>query len=306
MNQHVSPQAAILQKADPAHPVFALVGTGSLVVRAGTVFAGTSFDRDTHVPVPMNEEGQPGYVTGADYVIRLVDGNLAISRLSSAPSFDDPTLIGGFHFAPGGNATGRSGGDSIPQISPFSLWDIAFRPACPDPRGMVLVEGRDGRFWCDIYLLGVDHIDAGTSAYGVTIADGNDPPQKSGGKRFKKLDYETAVAVMAHHGKGLLSYDEFIAATHGVTEQTSASGDPGETRLDAPRSSARGVMQATGNLWVWGHDGDPDTPRASVCGGSWWSGDGAGSRHAIVAYDWPDYSSGSVGARGRGDHLQLG
>ncbi len=62
-------------------------------------------------------------------------------------------------------------------------------------------------------------------------------------------------------------------------------------------------MQATGNLWVWGHDGDPDTPRASILGGSWFHDGYAGSRYANVDR-WADYSAGNLGARGRSDHLQ--
>jgi hypothetical protein len=120
------------------------------------------------------------------------------------------------------------------------------------------------------------------------------------------FDYATAVTVMARHGKGLLSFAEFAAAAYGVTEKTAHTGDPQITKLDAPRTSKWGLMQAVGNLWVWGHDGDPDAPRASVFGGSWWYGGDAGSRCAFVAYRWPGDSDDFLGARGRGDHLQLG
>ncbi len=65
-------------------------------------------------------------------------------------------------------------------------------------------------------------------------------------------------------------------------------------------------MQPTGNKWQWGHDGDPDEPRASFFGGSWLYDDNAGSRYANVACIWPESSRGNLGARGRGDHLQLG
>jgi hypothetical protein len=57
-------------------------------------------------------------------------------------------------------------------------------------------------------------------------------------------------------------------------------------------------------MWVWGHDGHPDMPRASIFGGSWLNGGNAGSRYANVDY-WPVFSYGHIGARGRGDHLQL-
>ncbi|MGH6682780.1 MAG: hypothetical protein ACRECA_02450, partial [Pseudolabrys sp.] len=108
----------------------------------------------------------------------------------------------------------------------------------------------------------------GTSRCGATIADGDNVPQPVSGKEFDGFDYETALAVLAHHGKSLLSVYEFFAAAYGVTEKTAARSDPRTTKLDAPRTSRWGVMQATGNMWVWGHDGDPDVPRASIFGGA--------------------------------------
>jgi len=82
--------------------------------------------------------------------------------------------IGGFHYAPGGNAAAQAGGDTTPAINEYSLWDLKWRPACPDPRGMALVASM---FWCDIYLTGVDHYTNGTSKNNVTIADGSSPPK---------------------------------------------------------------------------------------------------------------------------------
>jgi hypothetical protein len=224
-------------------------------------------------------------------------------ELRAAAATIDADVIGGFHFAPGGNAAAIAGGGEGPAINPCSLWDLNFRPACPDPRGMTLVDARAGKFWCDIYLTAADHL-AGTSRFGVAIADGSDLPEQPGGGRFERFDYAAACAVMKHHGKALLSVEEFFAAAYGVTERTARDGDPKITGLDAPRTSKWGLMQATGNMWVWGHDGRPDMPRASIFGGSWLGGDNAGSRYADVGH-WPGGSDGSIGARGRGDHLQL-
>jgi len=254
----------------------------------------------------VNGRGRVGetLVPGADYgVIVDAGGRPYIERLTTLPIA--AACLGGFHFAPGGNAADRSGGDIVPVVNRYSLWDINFRPACPDPRGMAVHEVAGIKCWLDIYLLGKDHLADGTSRFGVTIADGNDPPQNPAGGYFAKLDYPTAAAVMKHHGKSLASVDELRAAAHGVTERSSASRDPKITGLDAARTGCRGLMQATGNLWAWCHDGDPDQPRASLFGGSWCNGDSAGSRYASVDF-WPDYSDENIGARGRGDHLQLG
>ncbi len=302
MNQHtvkVASARPALVKADAGSPALVVTGRDVIAVRAGTFFAGRAFDADTAVALPDG-----GFEPGCDYDVSFAVGvdTPLCSRATSIPSGD--TLLGGFHFAPGGNAAARSGGDDVPAINPSSLWDLSFRPACPDPRGMTLVEGPYGRFWVDIYLLGRDHLEQGTSRFGVTIADGDDPPQNPAGGHFDQLDYEVAMAVMKHHGKGLLSFEEFAAAAIGVTERTAHRDDPRVTRLDAPRTSRRGVMQAAGSLWAWGHDGDPDEPRASLFGGSWLSGGVAGSRFANLGR-WADYSSGDLGARGRSDHLQL-
>ena len=279
-----------------AVPSFVVTGRGSISVRAGARIGRRVFAEATPIRLPSAD-----LEIGADYGI-VVEGKTAVAeKLTRAPS---DKYVGGFHFAPGGNASARAGGDK-PAINPLSVWDRQFRPACPDPRGMTRVEADGKTFWVDIYLLAADHLANGTSRFGVTIADGNDPPQNPKGGRFKKLDCAMAAAVMAHHGKGLLSSDEFYAAASGVTEHSSAKSDPKIAGLDAARTSKFGLMQATGNLWAWGHDGT-SAKRASIFGGSWLSGLVAGSRYAYVAYIWPGNSYDFLGARGRSDHLQPG
>jgi hypothetical protein len=285
-----------LIKADPNLPALIVTGHDSISIRKGTHFHGAVFDQATPISLPALEPG-------ADYAVTVNGGSAAAFRLDAAPAAS--SYIGGFHFAPGGNAPAREGGDEIPAINPCSLWDVNFRPTCADPRGMALVEMRGLRFWCDIYLAGAKLAADGTSKFGAIIADGDDRPIGPDGKKYKRFDYEAARAVMAAHGKGLLGVEEFFAAAFGVTERTVAARDPKITGLDSARTSKFGLMQATGNLWVWGHDGDPDQPRASMFGGSWHSGGGAGSRFASVATHWPEFSSADLGARGRSDHLQL-
>ncbi|CAM5402853.1 hypothetical protein AFEL58S_02063 [Afipia felis] len=292
-----------LTKADPTSPVFTVTESGDIAVKFGTSFLGRMYHGVEMVRFPETIR-EPG----TDYaIVALDDGRLEIVRhlVKGIPN----NALGGFHFAPGGNALARHGGDSVPAINPYSLWDRNFRPACADPRGMAQIEQTYGRrFWCDIYLLGVDHVTNGTSRFGVVIADGSDLPidPSTAGKTLKRFDYATAVEVMAHHGKGLLSFEEFAAAAYGVMEKSSAEDDPERTGLDAVRTSKFGIMQATGNMWVWGHDGDPDEPRASIFGGGWFRDGLAGSRCAGVACYWPGRSHEYIGARGRSDHLQLG
>jgi hypothetical protein len=287
---------ALLIKKDPALPALLVTGRQAISIRADTTFNGRRFAK--HTPI-RTDELKPG----ADYAV-WVDGGISaisVTELTGIP--EGGHLLGGFHFAPGGNAKACAGGDSAPAINPFSLWDLNFRPACADPRGMVLIDS-PRKFWCDIYLTGADHLNNGTSKFGVTIADGDDPPGDPEGGRFPGFDYKTAVAVMKHHGKELLSLEEFFAAAYGVTEKTSCGREPKITALDVARTSKFGLMQATGNMWVWGHNGDPDMPRASVFGGSWRYVGSAGSRFADVGH-WPDYSGGGLGARGRCDPCGL-
>jgi hypothetical protein len=290
------PPTSALRKADPGVPALLVTAGRGIAIRGGIWFAQRRFAGATTVPLPKVLE------PGADYVVLVGRTALGVDKLTGAALPDN--ALGGFHFAPGGNAKARAGGDAVPAINPCSLWDLSFRPACDDPRGMALITAPTARrFWCDIYLLGVDHLQYGTSRFDVVIADGTDGPQRPDGNGlFDKFDYAAALAVMKHHGKGLLGFEEFGSAAYGVTEKTAAGSDPKITGLDAPRTSKFGLMQATGNVWVWGHDGDPDEPRASIFGGSWLSDGDAGSRCAFVDY-WPGVSVVILGARGRCDHL---
>jgi hypothetical protein len=304
-NTETTAAAAVpLVKADPKSPALKLSGDGAVLIKAGTIFNGATFDIDATVAPPAD-----GYRPGGDYGVMIGGTTASAVLLDRLPS--GSSLLGGFHFAPGGNAAARSGGDETPAINPFSLWDLTFRPACPDPRGMAFINPALVPFasvikpcWADIYLTARDHR-AGTSRLGATIADGATCPEAIApdDDDFDAFDYATAVKVLAHHGKQLLSFEEFIVAAYGVTEKSATAKDPKVTKLDAPRTSRFGLIEATGNLWQWGHDGDPDNPRASLFGGFWWLVVTAGSRLADVAYWLPDDSDDVIGARGRCDHL---
>jgi hypothetical protein len=117
------------------------------------------------------------------------------------------------------------------------------------------------------------------------------------GRGYKKLDQPTAIEIYAALGKQLLGPEEFFAAAFGVTEGTSLEDDPETTKLDAPRTSKWGVMQATGNMSTWGTDGDPDGQRqAWRFGGGWVDGGFAGSRYATSTTGRATRTSGSVRA----------
>lgn len=314
--------AGMFIKADPGSPAFIKTGNGTLSVKAGTVVEVDgnliTFAADTAISMPS--------LTPGDDVAIWVrpDGQIVATLNHVLPPVTGSRKIGGAHYALGGNATAfNTGGNSTPQINEFSLWDLKFRPACPDPRGMALVAGH---FWCDIYLLGVNHHTDGTSRAGVTIADGSSPPKVpvmfggNGSSVYGSLNWWEAAEVMQSHGKQLLSYAEFAAAMYGTTEETSGGTDPVSTILRQAYTSKWGIMLATGNLWVWGRDFGGDHAAASytantggrgstqtlsnvaLLGGSWDSASYAGSR-ASVWYASPTSSFGNLGARGRSDHL---
>ena len=291
-----------IERADPGAAILVATGRSTIAIRAGTVIAigGARFAFEEETAVSL-----PSLAPGGDYGVRIADGAPVAVAIGS-DVLDDGVTFAGFHFAASGHAQARAGGDGIPAINPFSIWDQDWRPECRDPRGMALV---DGRFWTDIYLLGVDHPADGTSRAGVTIATGRNLPARPGGKgKCARLDYAAAVDIYAYHGKSLLGAEEFFAAAHGVAERASRSDRPeltAETDDDAIRFVSRwGLFDATGTMWQWGTDGDPDNPRASIFGGSWLYGSGAGSRYADLD-NWPDNSDVRLSARGRSDHLNL-
>lgn len=267
---------------------------------------------------------------GTDYAIWVSPAGAleADASFTVAPTTNG-RLVGGFHYAPGSNATGTSGGNTTDQINEYSFWDLKFRPACPDPRGMTLVADH---FWSDIYLLNTDPDTNGTSSLGKTIADGSSAPKipaafgGNGVTTYGSLTWFEAQEVLGAYGKKCPTYAEFMQLAYGVTEETSRGTDPGTTQIDAPRTSRWGVIQATGNLVVWGRDviadgtgtgawrdiaegrGEVytynDDLRGGRFGGDWDTTTRAGSRSSVWSAS-VSVSRDFISARGVCDHLIL-
>lgn len=268
----------------------------------------------------------PTATTGTDYAIwAKTDGTLEATSNHTSPPTANARKVGGFHYAAGGNATGQSGGNTTPQINEYSFWDLKWKPACNDPRGMALVA--DG-FWVDIYLANTDCDTNGTSKYNVTMADGSSPPKvptKFGGNgstTYGSLTWFESCELASAYGKRLLTQREFMAMAYGTTEASSVGSDQGSTILNAAYTSKWGVMQSSGVLWVWGDDragpfagaswnantdgrgSEYNAPNAVLLGGAWGDGSDSGSRCST----WDDSASASyasVGARFACDHLLL-
>ena len=268
----------------------------------------------------------PTLVAGTDYAIwAKTDGTLEATSNHTSPPTANARKIGGFHYAPGGNATGTSGGNTTAQINEYSFWDLKWRPSCNDPRGMTLVA--DG-FWVDIYLTNTTPDTNGTSKYNVTIADGSSPskvPAKFGGNGstdYGTLTWFEACEIASAYGKRLLKQQEFMAACYGTTEASSIGSDQGSTILNAAYTSKWGVIQSTGVMWIWGNErGGPaaaaswnantegrgseyNAPNAVILGGDWDSGVDCGSRCSYW-FNSASISSSRIGVRCACDHLLL-
>lgn len=222
------------------------------------------------------------FTPGADYGITMKDGLLRAAVLKRAPG---KTILGGFHV----------GLDGL--IVRHSIWDRGFRPKCADPRAMVFVPTVG---WVDIYLLNDRPYLHGTSSAGKQIADRLDPPTFKDGEKASNLNWWTASAILAEHGKMLLSREEFTVAMEGVAEGKNNGVDPEKTGHSPGLKSKWGIEQATGCMYVWTRDINPQGPWVYLAGG-YWASRVAGPRR--FSDDVPGDFWDGFGARGRCDHL---
>ena len=317
----------LFYKADPSTVAFTKLSATTAEIKAGTKVwkrSGSVKTFATATAITM-----PSLTTGTDYAIYVCDDDTIRADASfSAPSgytTANSRKIGGFHYAPGGNAAAQAGGDTTPAINAYSFWDLKFKPACPDPRGMTLVADS---FWSDIYLLNTEHLTNGTSKYNVLMADGNSLPKKplkfggNGTTTQANGDWWNMNEVLQSHGKRQPTYDEFAALAYGTTEASSVGSDQVNTVLNATYTSRWGVVQSTGVMWIWGGEfgggaaaagwaantgGRGSTyqmENAVLFGGAWGATSNSGSRASFWASS-PTASSSEIGVRGVSDHLIL-
>ena len=250
-------------KADPSTVVFERTGLGTAIIKAGTIIdvIGTVVTFSASATITM-----PTLAAGTDYAIWVKsDGTIQASdNHNAAPGAGTWRKIGGFHYAPGGNAVitagvAPTGGNTTPQINEYSFWDLKFRPACPDPRGMTLVANS---FWADIYLTAQNAVTLGlTSAFNANIGDGSSPPLVPvmfGGNgttiNYGGYIWYEAQELASAFGKRCPSQPEFAALAYGITENGGLPSDPNTTGLSGGSFTSRwGVMQSAGCLWVWGN-----------------------------------------------------
>lgn len=340
-------------KLDTDSVAFTKTGAGTISIKAGTTLtvAATLLTFALATAVVM-----PALAAGTDYAIyACTDGTLRADASVNFPTgytLANSSKIGGFHYglvAPGTTVVGGAftvdinsmmwsqfDVDKLAGINLYSLWDLKFRPACRNPRGMVLVADS---FWADIYLCNTDTAANGTSKFNTNVASGTVLPKiptEFGGWGF--VDYTngnwwTFNEIARANGKRLPCEAEFVAAAFGVTEGQSLGGAAStipSTARQAGYTSKYGLEQASGHIWTWGADsstrwdglatpwnwrnvnggrgqvylyGDSNLVRV-LLGGSRSYAASSGSR----ASSWGNFpwdSSGSIGLRAFADHLKL-
>ena len=341
--QQVGAQYGLFHKLDFTTVGFTKTGAGTAQVKAGTRvdIDGTLISFTVATSITM-----PTLTAGTDYFIYAkTDGTaqaVAATGTWPTPVASPPAnsrLIGGFHYAPGGNASARAGGNTTAGINEYSMWDLKFRPAADDPRGMALVANT---FWADIYFCNRNPQTLGTSRNAQAIADGETGstttaiiPTAFGGNgstRYATWNWWNAAETLAAFGKRHPTYQQFAALAFGATEAVSRGNDPvttglgttnaGSSQADQVFTSKWGIIQATGVEWVWGADFGGGAAAASwtantesrgstyqmenaaIFGGNWSESADSGSRSSIWNNS-PTSSSSGIGARGVCDHLRL-
>jgi hypothetical protein len=330
--------SSILYNRRPAlhrGPLFTKTAATTLSVVAGAVLNGRLYATATAVTMGSHTDNTDMAIWQHPTTGALVSD----ASFTSAPAgATGGSIVGGYHYIPSGRPTAFDNGSptAAAEILEYSIWDLTWRPECPDPRGMANI---DGRFWSDIYLCGstsyagTDFSAVPSSKIGLTIADSSDPALIPG---FYGGDGSTAYtltggnnpgswynfAEVAHSfGKRFMWSWEFQAAAFGAPEAGSRGSDPGTVIWE--RASKWGLAQATGTLVVWGAErvgiytsGSntntggrgtefADAPRAVRLGGFWGNGADSGSRSA----NWstvPSAGDTAIGARFAAGHITNG
>lgn len=344
-------------KATPQQCCIIKTSANTARVRGASIVVNNAMMNIDDSPIAM----PPSLIPGTDYLVYVcIDGYLVASANPVAPDdylASECRVLGGFHYsAVAENTTLESGQfatsgqdvvwsqamlDDIKGINKYSVWDLRFRPACTDPRGMVYVP--ELRIWVDIYFTNTTY-ELGTSRHGSNVASGTVLPLKplsrggNGVATYPRFGWWEASEVAAVAGKRLLTEREFNNSAIGVTENISLGGasETIPTSQFEPRfTSIYGLHQVTGCHWTWGEDHGQREMNASsttstwgyravtgaplrgqiytetgisdvrvILGGNRTSGGYSGSRAASWGnYPWTSYWS--IGLRAASDHLHL-
>jgi len=262
-------------------PLFTKTAATTISVTAGAVLNGQYYASATAVTMGTHTNNTDMAIWQHPTTGALVSD----ASYTAAPAgATGGSIVGGYHYIPSGRPTAFNSGSptSTAEILEFSIWDLTWRPVCPDPRGMTCV---DGRFWCDLYFCGSTSYATTTfsavpsSKIGLTIADNGNPaliPSFYGGNGSTAYSLLSGVnpeswynfAEVAHSfGKRFMWSWEFQAAAFGAPEAGSRGSDPGTVIWE--RQSKWGLAQATGtmNTFAAEHTSLADSPSNTNTGG---------------------------------------
>lgn len=290
-----------LAKDDSFSPAFTKVAS-SITVKAGTEIR---FGNTVCTYASVTYVVMPTLLAGSDYRIAAkTDCGLEAYNYSTAlPSGAE--VVGGFHYLPGGYPTDLDqGGNWTPTILEWSIWDLNFRPACKNPRGMTRV-GNAG-FWVDIYFAGDTYATDGVGRNNDTIITGTNPPVRSadyGGNGVAKLttfNWWDANEMVRQWGKRLPSYQEMVLAGFGTNEGAGRGSHPVKTGFanantpthsDPNFTSKWGLIQATGVIWIWLADFSDWQGTATANAHGWEAYDVTGGRGKIILQNNADLTA---------------
>ena len=316
-------------------PLFSKTAATTISVAAGAVLNGQYYASATAVTMGTHTNNTDMAIWQHPTTGALVSDASYVTAPAGATG---GSIVGGYHYIPSGRPTAFNNGSptATAEILEYSIWDLTWRPVCPDPRGMTCV---DGRFWCDLYFCGSTSYANTTfaavqsSKIGLTIADNSSPaliPSFYGGNGSTAYTLTGGnnpgswynFAEVAHSfGKRFMFSWEFQAAAFGAPEAGSRGSDPGTVIWE--RASKWGLAQATGTLSTWaiervgiytsgsntntGGRGTEyaDAPRALRLSGYWFDGANSGSRNANWSVG-PSPGNDAIGARFAAEHLVLG
>jgi len=325
--------ASYYNRRPPLHrgPLLFKTAATTISITAGAVLNGQLYTTATAVTMPGSFTNNTDYAIWQHPTTGALVGDASFTTAPAGAPLG--SIVGGFHYIPSGRPTAFNSGSptTAAEILEFSLWDLTWRPSCPDPRGMACIQGG---FWMDLYLCGATSYAGATflavpsSRIGLTIGDGPSAPlvpDQFGGNgttTYGTFTWYEASEMAASFGKRLPFYAEFAAAAYGAPEASSRGSDPGTVIWE--RASQFGLAQATGVMYQWGADTSGSggggsfsattegrgsvystDARAVLLGGYWTLGAVSGSRHA----SWggtPWNSDAPIGARFAAGHLVLG
>lgn len=323
-------------KSNPMMPAWKKVSE-SVIAVSQTIYIGVglnTFKFDDNDPIALTAP-----VAGTDYAIWCTTtGDLVADESFSTPPSVGAVMVGGFHFAPGGNApldpngnwANHNGGDTTPQINEYSLYDLKWKSDGLDHRGLTLV---NNSFWTGIYHLAQNHLNGAVHRNNTPIAkDGQNPqnPYGNGTQYYSDSNWWNIGEALAYHGFRMPTMSEFQLYAIGVKEGASRGNDPvtsgigttnvGSSNPDERFTSHWGVIQATGVVSQWsldqtisstdqttsglqGRGGRNRYTLAAYLGRAWEAASEPGSRAS--ASDVPWLSSTRISSRGLRDHVIL-